>query len=227
MCPQCHHVLGIKDLIPVLSWASLHGKCRYCSTSISWQYPAVELCGVLLFALSYAFWPYNLWGTVSYMVFAVWLSISVIFLALIIYDLRWLTLPNRLVYIALPLSTLFTLLLGSSEKSWSVPIAGAVGSLVYGGFFYVLYQLSNGRWIGGGDVRLGFVLGLILGWQKSIVSLSLAAYSASFVILILVIMKKYHRKMKLPFGPFLIFGSIVALLWGQVIINSYLRISGL
>ena len=60
ICPNCKHVLRAKDLVPVLSWLSLRGKCRYCKKPISAQYPAVELFTALLFALSYAFWPYSL-----------------------------------------------------------------------------------------------------------------------------------------------------------------------
>jgi prepilin signal peptidase PulO-like enzyme (type II secretory pathway) len=227
MCPHCSHTLSAQDLVPVLSWLALKGRCRYCKVAISPQYPVVELVAALLFGVSYVYWPYQLDGVLTWGVFMMWLVICVLFLALTVYDLKWLILPNRLVYPALVLSILLVGTLGFTEKTWSVIASGALGALLYGGFFYLLYQFSSGRWIGGGDVRLGFVLGTLLGWQKSLVSLTGAAYSACAVILVLVLVKKYHRNMKIPFGPFLITASIAAFLWGQTVIDFYRKISGL
>ncbi|HEX7368051.1 MAG TPA: prepilin peptidase, partial [Candidatus Saccharimonadales bacterium] len=97
MCPNCHHELAAKDLVPVLSWLWLRGKCRYCRKPISWQYPAVELMTGLLFVGSYLWWPLSLQG-VGLFQFVVWLGFIVGFMALAVYDLRWFTLPNRIVY---------------------------------------------------------------------------------------------------------------------------------
>lgn len=227
MCPSCRHTLSAKDLVPVVSWVLLKGRCRYCKAKIGWQYPIVELAGCGMFALSYAFWPYTVDSVFHGTIFAVWLLLCVIFLALATYDIKWLTLPSSIVYTALAVGITFTVLQSYNSGDYSILLSGVAASIMYGGFFYILYQLSGGKWIGGGDVRLGFVLGMVLGIQKSVVSLMLASYSACVVILILVILKKYHSKMKLPFGPFLLAASIGAFLWGETIINAYLRLCGL
>ncbi len=226
MCPSCHHTLSSLDLVPVFSWLLLKGHCRYCKKRISWQYPLVELVGAALFVVSYIFWPYELAGFGALSVFGVWLAIVITAVALAVYDLRWMLLPNRLVYSLAGFGILFTLVSVHSRDA-AVLLSSVLGCIGYGGFFYILYQISGGKWIGGGDVRLGFVLGIILGWQKSILGLTLAAYLGTLVIGILYLMGKYHRKMKLPFGPFLLAAMFLTMLWGQQLIDWYLRISGL
>lgn len=227
MCTQCRHQLAAADLIPVVSWVALRGKCRYCHTRISWQYPAVELATAGLFGLSYAAWPYPLAEFSNYALFVTWLAALVLAIALVVYDLHWMLLPNRLVYpfgaVAAVAVAIDYLRVGEPGIVWSA----LVGSLCFGGLFYVIYQVSRGKWIGGGDVRLGFILGLLLGWQKAILGLTAAAYLGTAVIVILLLAGKYRRNLKLPFGPFLLSGAVIAMLWGQTIIDWYLRISGL
>jgi leader peptidase (prepilin peptidase)/N-methyltransferase len=96
MCTHCHHQLAPKDLIPVVSWASLRGKCRYCKQPIA-DTPLAELLTPLLFVVSYYYWPVLLhgYGLIS---FLFWLPCIVGFVALSIYDIRWYLLPNRIVY---------------------------------------------------------------------------------------------------------------------------------
>lgn len=227
MCPNCKHQLAAIDLIPVLSWVTLRGKCRYCKKSISWQYPAVEIIAGVLFATSFIWWPWEIRGTVEVMQFIVWLVVVTVGLALAVYDLKWMLLPNKLVYALGIFSSLFAAfgIIGIGDAS--LIIDSILGSLVFGGFFYVLYQISSGKWIGGGDVRLGFALGLLLGWQKSLLCLALASYLATIIVIILVLLRKYRKKMRIPFGPFLLAGAFIAMLFGQNIIDIYLRFSGL
>lgn len=226
MCVHCRHQLAAVDLIPVVSWLALRGKCRYCHAKISWQYPTVELLTAGLLGISYAVWPYSLTTLAGYALFLIWLAVLTLGIALAVYDLRWMILPNRLVYPFGVASLVFTILLSVIAGTTQPVISGLVGSLGLGGFFYLLHRLSKGQWIGGGDIRLGFMLGLLLGWQKTIFCLTLAAYLGTFVIVILVVLRKYHRKMKLPFGPFLLLGAYAGMLWGQTVIDWYLRISG-
>ena len=154
----------------------------------------------------------------------------VIWLALGVYDLKWMLLPNRLMYPLFVVSAAFLLFYAfTSPGSWpgDLIVGGLLGSLGFGGFFYSMYMVSRGKWIGGGDVRLGFALGLVLGWQQSLLALTLAAYLGSFVILVLVIIKKYRRNMKLPFGPFLLIAAYTSFLWGPTVIDWYKTLSGL
>jgi len=228
LCPSCKHRLAVLDLVPVLSWLGLRGRCRYCKKLISTQYPCVELLTAILFVVSYIFWPYDLSSNLSaWLLFVSFLPLTVLGVAMSLYDLKWMILPNKLVYSFGLFAVIWWLLLAISQQSTSFLMSGIIGSFGFGGFFYVLYQISGGKWIGGGDVRLGAMLGLILGWQRSIVALALAAYAATAVVFVLVLLRKYHKKMHIPFGPFLLIATLVAVLWGQSVIDWYTRLSGL
>jgi leader peptidase (prepilin peptidase)/N-methyltransferase len=225
MCPRCKHVLRAADLVPVLSWIFLKGRCRYCKKSISWQYPLVELACSALFVISYIYWPLQLSGGASYVLLGLWLVIVTIGLALFVYDFKWMLLPNTMVYPFIALSILFSILRFAIYEGSVLDLT--LAPLVYWVFFYTLYQISKGKWIGGGDVRLVFGLGSLLGLAGSLLGLTLAAYLGTFVIVILYVMGRYHKKMKLPFGPFLLSATFVTFMWGQYVIDWYLRISGM
>jgi prepilin signal peptidase PulO-like enzyme (type II secretory pathway) len=227
MCVHCKHQLSAKDLVPVISWVSLRGRCRYCKKAISWQYPLVELLTAAIFAISFLAWPLSLNTLPQYLVFATWLPVVVVAVALAVYDTRWMLLPTRLVYILGSFGFIFVVAASLVYSDISVALSALIGAAGFGGFFYGLYVVSGGKWIGGGDVRLGFALGLILGWQKSILALTAAAYGGTLFIVVLIVVKKYHRKMKIPFGPFLLSATIATMLWGQAAIDWYLRLSGL
>ncbi len=227
MCVNCHHVLAWYDLVPVFSWLSLGGKCRYCKKPISMQYPVVEVATSLLLALSYAAWPYALDSLAGYVLFGVWAIILVLLIALFLYDLKWMELPTELVYVTLVLSAVFVGISYVEFEKSGILLESVIGSAALGGLFWVLYQVSKGKWIGGGDVRLGFAMGLFLGWQKALLGLSLAAYIGTVIIVIALIIGKYHKRMKLPFGPLLIAGWYISFLWGQGVIDWYLRLIGL
>ena len=220
MCPECHHELGAKDLVPLFSWLYLRGKCRYCGKPISWQYPLVELLTAVLFVASYAWWPYILHGLGLYY-FIFWLVFLVGFMALAVYDLRWLLLPNKLVF---PLIVLALLeIIGAFVfygTDWQVLVGAIWGVLIASGIFYVIFQLSAGRWIGGGDVKLGVVIGLLLGGPlMSLLMLFVASCLGTIAGLPLLAAGK--RNARLPFGPFLITATVIVMLFGTAIIGWY------
>jgi prepilin signal peptidase PulO-like enzyme (type II secretory pathway) len=222
MCPNCKHQLSSLDLIPVRSWVYLRGQCRYCKQPISWQYPIVELITAALFIVSYLAWPYVVAGT-QVPLFILWLALLVGLMALIIYDLRWLLLPNRIIY---PLSVIALAYALVSIVSSSHLVSSIVNELfaviVGGGIFYVLFQVSGGKWIGGGDVRLGWLLGLIAGTPtRSILFIFIASLIGSLVSIPLIASRRLKRTSIIPFGPFLITGLIITHLFGAHIINWY------
>lgn len=222
MCPHCKHELGAKDLVPVLSWVSLKGKCRYCKTPISRQYPLVELATGALFTASYYWWPQPLHG-LEVVSFVLWLLLLVGFMALIVYDLRWMLLPDRIV---IPLSVLAALLaivnVVNAQKPHSAFIGVVLAVVVGGGLFYALYQLSAGKWIGGGDVKLGWLLGLSVGTPaKALLFIFLAALLGSLMSVPLLFAHRIKAKSVIPFGPFLIIGAVVTQLFGASIIHWY------
>ncbi|MEO7364579.1 MAG: prepilin peptidase [Candidatus Saccharimonadales bacterium] len=223
MCPDCHHELAAKDLVPVMSWARLAGRCRYCRKPISAQYPIVELVTAAAFVTSYVFWPQSLDSSTAVAVFVLWLLLVVGFMALVIYDLKWFLLPDRIVF---PLMGVAAMLAALNVSQSANPATAVVNELlavaVGGGIFYLIYQVSAGKWIGGGDVKLGWLLGLVVGTPiLAMLLIFLAAVAGSLVSIPMLAMGRMRRATTIPFGPFLIVGAVVAVLFGQNVIDWY------
>ncbi len=225
MCVNCRHALAWYDLLPVFSWLSLRGKCRYCRKPISWQYPLVELLTAALFILSYIFWPNSQLITHNSLLFALWLIFLTCFMALAVYDLRWMLLPNRIVgpLIVLAAVQLIIRSYGSSHALQTL-VGGLWGVVCVAGLFYVLFIVSRERWIGGGDVKLGVVLGLLAGGPlNAFLLIFLASLLGSVAGIPLMLAKKSGRSTRLPFGPFLIAATIIVYLFGVAITGWYRR----
>jgi leader peptidase (prepilin peptidase)/N-methyltransferase len=224
MCPNCHHKLAAKDLIPVASWLTLKGKCHYCSKPISAQYPLVELATAGLFVFSYYFWPLNL-HDVGLFEFVIWLGFLIGFMALVIFDLRWFLLPDKIIYPLIVLALLQLVAVSIWDKDSGLLLGALWGVLMLGGLFYILFQVSNGRWIGGGDVKLGALLGIIVGGPlNSILLLLMASLSGTVIALPLIIRGKAKANSKVPFGPFLILAVIITQLFDTAIVHWYKRL---
>ncbi len=224
MCPNCRHRLAAKDLVPVLSWLALRGRCRYCHQPISWQYPAVELTTVAVFIVSYLFWPVDFSTAGQWLLFVTWLAAAVGLLALVVYDFRWMELPNRILYPAFAAAAagrLGYILFYSDDKSheaWLWLLSLGVAS----GVFLLLFMVSQGRWIGYGDVRLGLVTGTLLATPaKSFVMIFLASILGTVFVLPSLLAGKKSANSRLPYGPFLIISTIIVLLFGDSLINWY------
>jgi prepilin signal peptidase PulO-like enzyme (type II secretory pathway) len=222
ICPDCKHELGVQDLVPVLSWLGLRGKCRYCGRPILSQYPLVEASLAMLFVASYKWWPQS-FNTAQKVIFVLWLALLTGLLALLVYDVRWKLLPNRLIY---PLTGIAGAMVIISVATAGKPlmallnVMGAV--LIGGGLFYVLFQVSDGKWIGGGDVRLGWLLGLITGTPaRSLLFIFLAAFGGSLFSVPLLASGRLKRTSVIPFGPFLIAGAIIVQLFGGDVLHWY------
>jgi prepilin signal peptidase PulO-like enzyme (type II secretory pathway) len=219
MCPHCRHRLEAIDLVPILSWLRLRGKCRYCARAISWQYPLVELLTVGLFVASWLYWPYgfDIAGVVR---FVGWLAVLPGLVALAVYDLRWYLLPNRIMYPLIGIAAVTAVAAGSG----ALLLGAAWGWVIGGGIFYLLFQISNGRWIGGGDVKLGAVLGIIvLGPAASLLMIFLSSLLGTLVTVPLLISGRAGRKTHIPFGPFLIAAAIIVQLFGGALLDWYSR----
>ena len=223
MCPNCQHLLAAKDLIPVISWLQLRGRCRYCHKRYE-DTPITELVMPLLFVLSYIYWPIP-WDNKGVFLFVCWLLFIVGFVALIVYDIRWLLLPNRIVW---PLAVLafvqvfvVATLYGGGYK---LLLTSLYGLLIGGGIFYLLFQISKGEWIGGGDVKLGAVLGIIVGgpWQ-ALLLLFVASCLGTLFSLPMLLTGRVTKSSKIPFGPFLIVAAIIVSLFGASLVTWYER----
>jgi prepilin signal peptidase PulO-like enzyme (type II secretory pathway) len=224
MCPDCKHELAAKDLVPLFSWIYLRGRCRYCGKPISWQYPLVEAATAVLFAVSYAWWPAALSSGLDWLLFALWLVFIVMFMALAVYDLRWLLLPNRIVFPLMWLAALYALLLAIDSSSARVALHAFLGALVLAGTFWVLFQVSAGKWIGGGDVKLAVVLGLLAGTPlNALLILFFSSVIGTVFSLPILLKGKQAMKVQVPYGPFLLAATIVVVLFGAKVIDWYSR----
>ncbi|MDQ5972470.1 MAG: leader peptidase (prepilin peptidase) / N-methyltransferase [Patescibacteria group bacterium] len=223
MCPDCRHQLGFWDLLPVASWLGLRGKCRYCHHSISWQYPLVEVLTAAMFVFSYAFWPHS-WTTLGVFQFAVWLVIVVGFMALTVYDARWQILPDRIVYPLMVVAAINALVVSVLSEDPMHLVYALVGVACLAGLFYAIFQVSGGKWIGGGDVKLGVVIGLLVtGPVNAILVLFVASVLGLLVALPDVFRKKSGLSKRIAFGPFLMVATVFVVLFGADLADWYTR----
>jgi leader peptidase (prepilin peptidase)/N-methyltransferase len=224
-CPDCGHSLAAKDLVPVFSWLLLGGRCRYCQKTISVQYPLVELAAALVFTLSYTFWPANFDSVAQKVLFISWLGASVGLLALLVYDLKWMLLPNKLIYPTLALAAagnLIYLILADDRTSFALNWAGSVA--VASGLFWVLFVVSKGKWIGYGDVRLGLITGTLLhSPANSFLMIFLASILGTLFVLPSLLRGGRKLSARLPYGPFLIVSAWLCLLFGKSLLDWYLN----
>jgi leader peptidase (prepilin peptidase)/N-methyltransferase len=230
-CPNCLHSLAWFDLAPVFSYLFLRGKCRYCKKPISWQYPAVELSAAVLFvAAALAFYPSLFSGGWSFYLFfqlaAYWLLISA-FIVIFVADLRWYLIPDS----ALAVGLIGVLCLRAAQfwESYSVFGEIAVGdifalfipSLFAGLLFLALFLVSRGKWMGFGDVKLAFLMGLSLDFVPTLIALFLANFFGAIIGLSLIAAGKKKMSSQIPFGPFLVGGTLIALFFESSIANWY------
>lgn len=213
-CPQCKNTIAWYDNLPLLSFIVLAGRCRHCRKKISWQYPLVELATGLIFIL--IFWRFG-WSvkTLAGIVFAGFL------LVIFIYDFKYYLILDRITIPAMIMAFLFNLYLGFGIGNL------ALGVLVGGGFFLVQFLISRSYWVGDGDIRLGALMGIMLGWKMLLVALFLAYVTGAAIGVILIILGKKKMSSKVPFGTFLSVATLITILWGEEILEWYLKLMAL
>ena len=220
MCSHCGHELGAKDLVPVLSWLWLRGKCRYCGEKIP-DSPLVELATGLLFAVSYVAWPYGFHDSGLFQ-FVLWLAFLVGFVGLAVYDLRWFLLPNKIVFPLIGLAIVEVVVVAvwrHSLRGLGMPTAGAA---VIFGLFWTLYQVSKGGWIGGGDVKLAVVLGLLAATPfRAFVVIFFASLIGTLMSAPQLVKGREGLTQRIPFGPSLLLATVIVVLYGERMGNWY------
>lgn len=224
-CPKCKHKLSIWDLIPLISFLALQGKCRYCKKKISFQYFLVEIVTGLLLIFNFQFLISN-----QFPIFNFQFLISAFYLLLInclliivfLYDLKHYIIPDRIIYPAIGLALIFNLQFLIS-KQFSIFQFSIMSAFAAATFFFLIWFVSHGRWMGFGDVKLAFFMGLFLGWPNILVALFLAFLIGSFIGVISMALGKKKLKSEMPFGPFLIIGTFIALFWGAQLVDWYLN----
>ena len=209
-CPVCNHKLSPLELIPVLSFVFLSGKCKACKTKISWYYAFFELLTGLLFMLSYL----KFGITVECFTAIVLSSILVI---IIISDYKYYIIPDEIIIIgAVLLSVSIFISSGFETVNFDVTAAfkGMGTAILHGAIsFSIMYGVKmlgdyffKRESMGGGDIKLLFIFGLVIGFQLSIVSIFLASFIGLPVSIFLM---KKKRTQIIPFGPFLAISALI------------------
>jgi leader peptidase (prepilin peptidase)/N-methyltransferase len=201
-CPGCSAPLTWYDNIPVLSFVALRGRCRACAMRISWRYPIVEAVTAAVLILSYA-----VFGPSAEFLTACLLLPALI--AMTAIDLRHQMIPDAMTLPGIPVGLLINLMTG--RMSW---LDSVVGILVGGGLFLMIILASRGG-MGGGDLKLGAMLGAFLGWKALLFALFVAIVVGGVIGAVLLVTGRRSRKDPIPFGPFLAAGGAMALFWGE------------
>ena len=210
VCPKCNHRLFPFDLIPLLSFLLLKGKCRYCETQIAYRYFFIELLTGMLFVLAY--WYLGLtWSLLS-----LWFFIALLIIVAFI-DLEHQIIPNKVNLFGFVSGVVLNLFTGNLSL-----LNMLLGFLVSGGLLFLIAVLSRGG-MGGGDIKFGAVMGVFLGWQLALLALLIAFVLGGLGGIVLLALKKKGRKDMIPFGPFLVLGSLVSILFGNQILSWYLQ----
>lgn len=208
-CMACNHKLKWYDLFPLFSWLFLGGKCRYCKAKISVQYPLVELINGIGYALIFIFNGINVTSVCYALSFSMLVALSVI-------DWRTYEIPFGL--------NVTILVMGAINLAFNYQdfLYYIIGMVSVSGFLFILYLVTGGRGIGGGDIKLMFAAGLLLGWKHIILALILGCIIGSVVHIIL--MKVCDKGRMLAFGPYLSVGITISMLCGNQLLNWYLGI---
>lgn len=217
-CPSCGAQIRALDNLPLLSFVLLRGRCRSCGWAIPWRYPLIEAVTALLFAL--CAWRFGL--SVSAVVFAGFFWVLVV---LTVIDLDHKLLPDRVVYPTFVAGWAGLALAALADGATQRLDDAAFGALVFGGFFFLLGFIYPAG-MGGGDIKLAFVLGTFLGYAGGLGAV-LAGMFLSFLIgalagVVAMTRSGGGRKMQIPFGPFLALGTALAVFAGERLARAYL-----
>ncbi|MBI2124055.1 MAG: prepilin peptidase [Candidatus Wildermuthbacteria bacterium] len=238
-CPHCGHTLAWHDLIPLLSFLFLRGKCRYCKRPISWQYPLVEFATGLVFFLifNFQFSIFNEFSISQFLNLLYLLAMAALLIAIFVYDLKHFLIPDKVLYPAIGLAfswRVFEFLnLGFAQSFDWAPgrmtgwislslVQALLAGISAAAFFLAIFLISRGAAMGFGDVKFAFLLGLFLGWPSILVALFSAFCLGAVSGTALIALKKKGLKSEVPFAPFLIMGTAIAYFFGSSLIHWYL-----
>jgi len=229
-CDRCRKTIKWYDNIPLFSYLFLQGKCRYCQKTISIQHPVIELITGLLFV-----WWYAIGFTFFRLVAApltiiqpmFWLIVGILLLIIFMSDWLYQVIPDYANYGLGVLAILYRLYLSLSgamrwQDFWLALLTGIVMFLI----LFTIWAVTRGRGMGFGDVKFAFVMGVLLGWPRAGVALFLAFMLGAIVGIVLLLFKVIKPRQRIAFGPFLILGTAISLIWGTGIWGWYWGLLG-
>lgn len=252
-CDYCHHPLSWFDLIPVVGFALLKGRCRYCGKKISWRYPLVEVLTGVSFLLITKFPPpaggpnskqflipnfqFSIdWLLANWVLFGYWLSVVGVLSSLIVVffsDLKYQIIPDTIQIILLLFVLLYRIIaphFTPTRCNWDCSIAWLFNYFIAGLLVMLpilfLWFITRGRGMGLGDVKLSFTIGVLFGVKAGLLALYFGFVFGGIIGLILVLMRKKNLKSKIAFGPFLVLGVLIMLFWQETIFQLVGKIYG-
>lgn len=206
-CMKCGSDIKWYDTIPLVSWISLKGRCRHCEAKISIQYPVIDIINGAGYMLICYVGGLNVLSALYCLSFSVLTVIAVI-------DWRTYEIPVVLNIVLVFFGVIHILL------DFSNLLEYLIGFCVVSGFLYLLFKVTRGRGIGGGDVKLMAAAGLLIGWKNIILALALGSILGS--VIHIVLMKTCNKDRMLAFGPYLSAGIVIAMLFGNQLIGWYI-----
>ncbi len=230
MCPHCRKTLHARDLIPVLSFLMTKGKCRFCKKKISLHYLLLEVTTGILFILVYRTFPFML-ATESWSIISIdgslllscisqWIT-SVFLVGIFFYDLQYMEIPDAFLFPLIVITLLSSLLGGKSIMDLAIALGIAV--IFFGGQHFI----SGGKWLGEGDVYLAVSMAFLFGWKLFLVAIIVTYLIGSFLGISLILFKKLKKNTKIPFGPFMVLGTLTTFYLGEEILQWYLTLLSL
>jgi leader peptidase (prepilin peptidase)/N-methyltransferase len=209
-CPHCHETLQPLHLIPVFSFLLLHGKCHYCGRKLSFVYPFVELATAFFFAAA---------PLIVGMKPELIVCLSLISLLVIVFvsDITYMIIPDK---VLLFFAVAFVLLrLVIPLEPWWDAVFGALAGFV---LLFLFAVISRGS-LGGGDIKLFTVFGLVLGFYGTWLALILSTFFGAIIGTFLLLTGRVKKGQPVPFGPFIVLGTLTAYFWGEELLNWYVR----
>lgn len=203
-CDGCKRTLRWFELVPVLSFLMQFGRCRRCNIRLSWQYPAVEAAfgflSILLFQ-RFVEQPIHLvgFGTVAFAL-----------IVLLVTDFKYMILPDEVILLGIHGALL---LFGSGASGFSNLLPAIVAALVGFDLFAFIWYVSGGKAMGLGDAKLAVLIGLLTGYPGAVFAYYTAFLTGAVAGVILILRHRKRMKSRIAFGPFLIFGTVVAMVW--------------
>lgn len=213
-CMKCEVPIDARDLVPVLSFFLLRGRCRACKEAISWQYPLVEAAAAGAFVLIAMY-------ADALPTFIAQATMTIFLIIIFVYDYQYSYILDRFTFPAMILAVLFNMTLPDPWPYLSVPISMIIGALILGGFFFLQYIVSGGRWIGGGDIRMGILMGLWLGLERGFLATLIAYVLGALIGIGLLVLRRKQLESHIPLGTFLALGTFIGMIWGWEIISWY------
>lgn len=217
-CDYCGKMLSWYENIPIVSWVIQKGKTRCCQKKLPISYPIIEFVTGFLFLIFFKFnFLINIQLTNLYVIGIFIIGIITITLLSFsaFFDLKYLILPNFSTYILILTALMGIFLNGKNLIPYLLSAIGASG------FLYILNLITKGEGMGLGDVKFAIFMGLFLDWQKTILAFYIAFITGAILGLTLILLKKAKRNTIIPFGPFLVFGTVIAWWFGSNMINLF------